>query len=29
MPIVMEAIVYNLKRLVWLEGVNPPVIGFA
>jgi len=26
---IMEAIVYNLKRLVVLEGVNPPVIGLA
>ena len=26
---IMEAIVYNLKRLVWLQGVNPPVIGTA
>lgn len=26
---IMEAIVYNLKRLIWLQGVNPPVIGTA
>jgi IS5 family transposase len=26
---IMEAIVFNLKRLVLLEGVNPPVIGLA
>jgi IS5 family transposase len=29
LQVIMEAIVYNLKRLVWLEGVNPPVIGLA
>jgi len=29
LQVIMEAIVYNLKRLIWLEGVNPPVIGLA
>ncbi len=29
LQVLMEAIVHNLKRLIVLEGTNPPVIGLA